>query len=455
MVDHNKSTSAPAPADSGERFSKSGFIFAAIGSAVGLGNMWKFPYITGKYGGAAFFLMFTVCLLAVGLPVLMAELTLGRAGRGSVSTSFNRLTKRKGWGALGFLMILAPFLILSFYSVVAGWTMYYAARSFSGQLFSNSDYSGQFSSFIGSWQPVWWMLLALVLTAAVIIKGVSAGIEKFNKILIPGLVILLLVLVVRSLTLDGAAEGVSFFLSPDFGKLSAESALVALGHAFFSLSLGMGTMITYGAYVDKRQSLGAGTMAIGLGDLLYAFLAGLIIFPTSFAFGIEPGEGPGLVFVALPAAFAAMPLGSLFGGLFFILLAFAALTSTVGLLEVPVAFACERFGWSRGLSVTAITVLLFILGIPSAISVGGAVDGWQFGEKTFFDWMDFICSNILLPLGGLIVTVFVGWVWKHAADEAGLTSGWFRIWIFMVRYIAPILVVLVLLYSAGALDFLF
>ncbi|WP_336774812.1 sodium-dependent transporter [Paenibacillus sp. MMO-58] len=455
MVDQNKSTAAPSLADGEERFSKSGFIFAAIGSAVGLGNMWKFPYITGKYGGAAFFLMFIVCLLAVGLPVLMAELAIGRGGRGSVSTSFNRLTKQKGWGALGFLMIAAPFLILSFYSVVAGWTMYYAVRSFSGQLFTTTDYSGQFNAFIGSWQPVWWMLLALVLTAAVIIKGVSAGIEKFNKILIPGLVILLLVLVVRALTLDGAGEGVSFFLSPDFSKLTAESALVALGHAFFSLSLGMGTMITYGAYVDKRQSLGAGTMAIGLGDLLYAFLAGLIIFPTSFAFGIEPGQGPGLVFVALPAAFAAMPLGSLFGGLFFILLAVASLTSTVGLLEVPVAFIRERYGWSRGLAVTVITVLLFLVGIPSAVSVGGAVSGLDFGGKTFFDWMDFVCSNIMLPLGGLIVTIFVGWVWKNAAEEAGLTAAWFWIWLFMVRYIAPILVVLVLLYSAGALDFLF
>ncbi|WP_336787452.1 sodium-dependent transporter [Paenibacillus sp. MMO-177] len=439
----------------GDQFSKSGFIFAAIGSAVGLGNMWKFPYITGKYGGAAFFLMFIICLLAVGLPVLMAELAIGKGGRGSVSTSFNRLTRQKGWGALGFLMILAPFLILSFYSVVAGWTMYYAVQSFTGRLFNSADYSAQFGSFIGSWQPVWWQLLAMVLTAAVIIKGVSGGIEKFNKILIPGLVILLLALVVRALTLDGAGEGVSFFLRPDFSKLSAESALVALGHAFFSLSLGMGTMITYGAYVDKRQSLGAATMAIGLGDLLYAFLAGLIIFPTSFAYGIEPSQGAGLVFVALPAAFAAMPFGSLFGGLFFVLLAFAALTSTVGLLEVPVAFVREKFNWSRSLSVVVVTLLVFLVGIPSAISVGGAVGGLQFGDKTFFDWMDFICSNILLPLGGLIVTIFVGWVWKNAAEAAGLKSAWFNVWLFMVRYIAPILVVLVLLYSAGALDFLF
>ncbi|GLX70075.1 sodium-dependent transporter [Paenibacillus glycanilyticus] len=454
MVDQNKSAPAPESAGGGERFSQSGFIFAAIGSAVGLGNMWKFPYITGKYGGAAFFLMFIVCLLAVGLPVLMAELTIGRGGRGSVSTSFNRLTKKKGWGTLGFLMVLAPFLILSFYAVIAGWTLYYAVQSFSGNLFSNSDYSATFGSFIGSWQPVWWMLLALVLTAFVIIKGVSSGIEKFNKILIPGLVILLVALVIRALTLKGAGDGVSFFLEPDFSKLTAQSALIALGHAFFSLSLGMGTMITYGAYVDKRQSLGVGTMAIGLGDLLYALLAGLIIFPTSFAFGIEPGQGPGLVFVALPAAFAAMPFGSLFGGLFFVLLAFAALTSTVGLLEVPVAFVRERFGWSRGKSVIIITLLIFIIGIPSAVSVGGAVD-ISFGHKTFFDWMDFICSYILLPVGGLIVTIFVGWIWRDAAKEAGVKSSWLYVWLFMVRYIAPILVLLVLLHSTGALDFLF
>ncbi|NIK71113.1 MULTISPECIES: sodium-dependent transporter [unclassified Paenibacillus] len=453
MVGHKQGEGSKP--NGGDQFSKSGFIFAAIGSAVGLGNMWKFPYITGKYGGAAFFLLFIICLLAVGLPVLMAELTIGKGGRGSVSTSFNRLTRQKGWGAIGFLMVIAPFLILSFYSVVAGWTMYYAVQSFTGHLFNSTDYGGQFGAFIGSWQPVWWQLLAMVLTAAVIIKGVSGGIEKFNKVLIPGLVILLLALVVRALTLGGAGEGVKFFLNPDFSKLSAESALVALGHAFFSLSLGMGTMITYGAYVDRRQSLGVATIAIGLGDLLYAFLAGLIIFPTSFAYGIEPSQGAGLVFVALPAAFAAMPFGSLFGGLFFVLLAFAALTSTVGLLEVPVAYVREKFGWSRSLSVIVITLLVFLVGIPSAVSVGGAVGGLQFGDKTFFDWMDFICSNILLPLGGLIVTIFVGWVWKNAAEDAGLTAAWFRIWLFMVRFIAPILVVLVLLYSTGALNFLF
>lgn len=433
----------------GERFSSSGFILAAIGSAVGLGNMWKFPYITGLYGGAAFFLLFIICLLVVGLPVLLAELAVGRGGRGNASTSLIRLSGNRLWGGFGFITILGAFVILSFYAVVAGWTIHYAILSFTGKLFEHNDYAALFTGFIGGWMPVLWQFIVMFLTGFIIIRGVSAGIEKFNKVLIPGLVILLLVLAVRALSLEGAGEGVSFFLRPDFSKLTAESALVALGHAFFSLSLGMGAMMTYGAYVDKRQSLGLATLAIGVGDLIYAFLAGLIIFPTTFVFGLEASQGPGLVFVALPAAFSAMPLGALFGGLFFVLLAFAALTSTVSLLEVPVAFVREAFGWSRKFSVILLTVLCFLLGVPSALSLGNKVPGLTFGGKSFFDWMDFVCSNIILPLGGLVVTLFVGYAWKGASEEAGLSSWWFRLWLFMLRYIAPILVLLVFLYSAG------
>ncbi|MCA0756143.1 sodium-dependent transporter [Paenibacillus sp. N4] len=436
-----------------ERFSSYGFILAAIGSAVGLGNMWKFPYITGLYGGAAFFLLFTICLLLVGLPVLLAELAVGRGGRGNPSTSLIRLSGSKLWGRLGFITILGPFVILSFYAVVAGWTMHYAVLSFTGKLFESGDYTGLFTNFIGSWLPVFWQFIVMLLTGFIIMLGVSAGIERFNKILIPGLVILLLVLVVRALTLEGAGEGVAFFLRPDFSKLTAESALVALGHAFFSLSLGMGAMITYGAYVDKRQSLGGATLAIGLGDLLYAFLAGLIIFPTTFVFDLEASQGPGLVFVALPAAFSAMPLGAFFGGLFFVLLAFAALTSAVSLLEVPVAFVREVLGWSRPFAVVLVSAACFLIGVPSALSLGGDGSGLNFGGKSLFDWVDFICSNIVLPLSGLIITLFVGYAWKGAAEEAGLTVWWFRVWMFMIRFVAPVLVLLVFLYSAGLISF--
>ncbi|WP_339820137.1 sodium-dependent transporter [Paenibacillus sp. FSL R7-0216] len=436
-----------------ERFSSTGFILAAIGSSVGLGNMWKFPYITGENGGAAFFLLFIICLILIGLPLLLAELAIGRAGRGSASTSFVKAGGPKAFGLLGLLQVIAPFLILSFYVIVAGWTLHYAIQSFSGNLFANSDYAGQFSSFTEGYMPLVWQAVAVLITGIVVGKGISGGIEKFNKVLIPGLIVLLIILMIRALTLPGAGAGVSFFLQPDFSKLSPEAALVALGHAFFSLSLGMGILLTYGAYVDKRQSLGPATLAIGAGDLIYAFIAGLIIFPTTASFGLESDAGPSLVFIALPAAFSAMPLGAFFGGLFFILLAIAALTSSVSLLEVPVTYVMDRWGWGRGKSVTIISVLVLLIGLPSVFSFGAVPVFTDMGGKSFFDWLDFMTSNILLPLGGLITTVFAGYFWKNAAEAAGLKAGWFRVWLFMVRYIAPVLVFLVLLHTTGIIKF--
>ncbi|WP_326044518.1 sodium-dependent transporter [Paenibacillus macerans] len=415
--------------------------------------MWKFPYITGENGGAAFFLLFIICLILIGLPLLLAELAIGRAGRGSAATSFVKAGGSKIFGQLGLLQVIAPFLILTFYVIVAGWTLHYAVQSFSGALYSNSDYSGQFSSFSQGYMPIIWQAVAILITGLVVGKGISGGIEKFNKVLIPGLIILLIVLMIRAVTLPGAGAGVSFFLHPDFSKLSPEAALVALGHAFFSLSLGMGILLTYGAYVDKRQSLGAATLAIGAGDLIYAFIAGLIIFPTTASFGIQPDAGPSLVFIALPAAFSAMPLGAFFGGLFFVLLAIAALTSAVSLLEVPVSYVMDRWGWGRVKSVVIISILVLLVGLPSVLSFGIIPALTEMGGKTFFDWLDFITSNILLPLGGLITTVFVGYFWKNAAEAAGLKAGWFRVWLFMVRYIAPVLVFLVLLHTTGIIKF--
>lgn len=436
-----------------ERFSSTGFILAAIGSSVGLGNMWKFPYITGEHGGAAFFLLFIICLVVIGLPLLLAELAIGRAGRGSAATSFVKAGGHKVFGHLGLLQVIAPFLILTFYVIVAGWTLHYAVLSFSGNLYNNTDFAGQFTTFTSGYMPIIWQVAAIAITGWIVVKGVSKGIEKFNKILIPGLVILLIVLMIRAVTLPGAGEGVSFFLKPDFSKLTPEAALVALGHAFFSLSLGMGILLTYGAYVDKRQSLGQATLAIGAGDLIYAFIAGLIIFPTTASFGIEPDVGPRLVFIALPAAFSAMPLGSLFGGLFFILLAIAALTSSVSLMEVPVSYVMDRWRWGRTKSVLIIGTLIMLIGLPSALSFGIVPELTIIGGKSFFDWLDFITSNILLPVGGLITTIFAGYFWKQAADSTGLTAGWFRIWLFMLRYIAPILVLLVLLHTTGVIKF--
>lgn len=436
----------------GERFSRAGFILAAIGSSVGLGNMWKFPYITGENGGAAFFLLFIVCLLLIGLPVLLAELAIGRSGRGSAATAFIKAGGHKGWLAAGLLQVLTPFIILSFYVIIAGWTLQYAVTSFSGSLFSNSDFGGQFDSFIGGYLPLVWQLVSVLITGWIVAKGVSNGIEKFNKVLIPAMLVLLIILMIRAITLPGAGAGVSFFLNPDFSQLTTESALVALGHAFFSLSLGMGILVTYGSYVDKNQSLGAATVAVGAGDLIYAFIAGLIIFPTTFSFGIAPDQGPKLIFVALPAAFSAMPLGFLFGGLFFILLAIAALTSAVSLLEVPVKYFMERLSWSRSRSVWVISLAVFIVGLPSALSMG-LVPEFNINGTNLFDWMDFMASNIMLPIGGLLVTIFAGYFWKTAAEASGLKSGWFKVWLFMLRYVAPILVLLVLLHTSGIIHF--
>lgn len=437
---------------SGERFSRMGFILAAIGSSVGLGNMWKFPYITGENGGAAFFLLFIVCLLLIGLPVLLAELAIGRSGRGSAATAFIKAGGHKGWLAAGLLQVLTPFIILSFYVIIAGWTLQYALKSFSGTLFANPDYAGQFNSFVGGYMPIVWQLLSVIIAGWIVAKGVSNGIEKFNKVLIPAMMVLLIILMIRAITLPGAGAGVSFFLNPDFSQLTTESALVALGHAFFSLSLGMGILITYGSYVDKDQSLGAATVAVGAGDLLYAFIAGLIIFPTTFSFGIAPDQGPSLIFIALPAAFSAMPLGFLFGGLFFLLLSIAALTSSVSLLEVPVKYFMERLSWSRSRAVWTISLAVFIVGLPSVLSIG-LLPEWTIGSKSVFDWMDFVASNIMLPLGGLLVTIFAGYFWKKAAEASGLNAGWFRIWLFMLRYVAPILVLLVLLHTSGIIHF--
>lgn len=435
-----------------ERFTSTGFILAAIGSSVGLGNMWKFPYITGKHGGAAFFLLFIICLIIVGLPILLAEMAIGRGGRGNPSVSLYNLTGKKYWSIFGFLSVITAFLIMSYYAVVAGWTLQYTIESFTGGLFqSDLDYKSKFESFASGYMPLLWQAVVMLICGWIIARGVSGGIEKFNKILIPGFFVILVILMWRSLTLPGAGEGVEFFLKPDFTKLNAESALIALGHAFFSLSLGMGCMLTYGSYVEKKQSLGTATLAIGFGDLVYAFIAGLVIFPTVFSYGLQPGEGVGLAFMALPAAFSQMPFGFFFGGLFFLLLAIAALTSAISILEVPVAYAMHKWQWSRKKASFYVTALCFIIGIPSALSVGGILSGVTFGNKGIFDSMDFLTSYILMPLGGLIVSLFTGYAWKLAGEEAGLSGFWYKAWMFSLRVLSPILILLIFLYSVGLL----
>lgn len=433
-----------------EQFSSAGFILAAIGSSVGLGNMWKFTYVTGANGGGAFFLLFVLFMCIVGLPVLLGEMSIGRAGRGDAVLSFAKLSGKKWWGIFGFLGVLAAFLVMTYYSAIAGWTLHYAIQSLSGNLFSHPDYSQFFADFTGGYMPVIWQIVVLALCGIIIAKGISGGIERFNKIVIPGLLIILIVMLFRTLTLDGAAEGVSYFLKPDFSQLTFHAALMALGLAFFSLSLGMGAMLTYGAYVDKHQSLPHATLAVGAGNLAYALIAGLIIFPTTFTFGIAPDQGPGLVFIALPAAFASMPYGSLFGGLFFILLAIAAITSCLALIEVPVAFLMRKWNLNRVKATLILMGSLYVLALPIGLASGGGVlSEVTWGGRNLYDWVDFVTSNVMLPLGGLFVTLLIGYAWKHSAEETGLKGFMLRLWVITMRYIAPILIVAILLSSIG------
>jgi len=434
-----------------DQFSSFGFIMAAIGSAVGIGNMWKFPYLTGSNGGGAFLFVFIICLVLVGIPILLAELSLGRAGRGDAMSCFQvlALKQRKLWASFGLLSIIAAFMIYSFYIVVTGWTFNYAVESFSGALYQKPDFAAYFNEFSGGGWPLFYMIVTVVIAAVVLMKGVSKGIELFNKILIPVLGVLLVVLMVVSFTLPGAKQGVEFFLKPDFSELSIQSTLVALGQAFFSLSLGMGAMVTYGAYVEKDQSLGRATLAVSVGNIIYAVIAGLIIFPMTFSYGLEPAAGPGLIFVALPTAFANMPFGHMLGGFFFLLIAFAALTSCVSVLEVIIAFVIKHLGWTRRRAVTVLSCLSAVIAVPISLSVGGPIAEWKLFGFNLFDLFDYIASNIFLPIAGLGVTLFVGYISKTAAKEANLQPGMSKVWLTLLRYVVPVFVILIFLYSTG------
>ncbi|MCG8685409.1 MAG: sodium-dependent transporter, partial [Desulfobacterales bacterium] len=316
---------------------KYGFIAAAAGSAIGLGNIWKFPYITGIYGGSAFIIVYLICILLIGLPIMLSEITVGRRAQKGIFGAYKTLAPGTPWFFSGYMGIAAAFLILSFYGVVAGWTMEYVVKAVTGTFSGKTpdEIGTMFGSFIGQpFKPLIWQLTFMALTCFIVIAGIKNGIEKYSKILMPILLAILLLLCIRSVTLEGASKGFEFLFSPDFSKLSGEAILAALGHAFFSLSLGMGTLITYGSYVKKTENIAPLAAHITIADTVIALLAGTAIFPAVFAFGITPSAGPGLVFVTLPNVFQQMPLGYIFCILFFFLLAIAALTSSISILEV-------------------------------------------------------------------------------------------------------------------------
>ncbi|WP_321337150.1 sodium-dependent transporter [Breoghania sp.] len=430
--------------------SRFGFILAAAGSAVGLGNIWKFPYITGENGGAAFLLLYLGIVFTIGLSVLLAEVALGRAGQTDAFSAFKALG-HKGWTVVGALGLTIAFLILSFYSVIAGWTIAYVIKSANGA-FSGLDIGAVGDSFVGfisnPWQPLLYQALFVVLTVFVVLKGVASGIERVSKILMPVLFLILLALVARSVTLSGAEKGLRFFLSPDFSKIDGTIFMAALGQAFFSLSIGMAAMLTYGSYLDSGTRIGRSAWYIVSLDTMVAVLSGLAILPAVFAFGLDPEAGPALTFITLPTVFQAMPGGLIFGPAFFVLLLIAALTSSVSLLEPLVAVLCDR-GFGRVQATIGIGMVIFLLGVPSSLSQGIWADYKIFG-MAFLDLLDFLTANIMLPISGLMVAIFVGWVMgPRAANEVTVDGEHpgilLTLWIFILRFIAPVAILAILI----------
>lgn len=430
-----------------------GFVLAASGSAIGLGNVWKFPYITGQNGGGAFVLIYLVCIFAVGLPIMLAEFTLGRKTNLNPVGAFKTLQPNTAWVGIGYMGVVAGFLILSFYGVVGGWTLAYIVKSFSQSVleFQSPKDAGQFfGQFIANpTEVVIYQALFMGLCMAIVIRGVHGGIERACAILMPTLFVILLILMVRSLTLPGAMEGVKFYLSPDFSKITPSVILIALGQAFFSLSLGMGAMLTYGSYLSEKENLVSATVYVVLFDTMIALLVGMVIFPAVFAMGLEPAEGPSLVFSVLPAVFSSMPFGTVVSVIFFVLLAIAAITSGISLLEVVVAYFIDQVGWARKKAVLTVGLIIFALGIPSGLSFGVMSDA-KFMDKTFFDIVDNIASNYLLPLGGMLTAIFVGWKWgiakaREEIEKHETRFHWANLWGFLIRYVTPVAVAFVFL----------
>ena len=393
---------------------KIGFILAASGSAIGLGNIWKFPFITGQYGGAAFVLTYLICIALIGVPVMLIEFVLGRRTQLNPVGAFKTLAPGTSWFLVGGLGVASGFVILSYYSVVAGWTLGYMFVAISGafQQFTDSAQAGSFFNSYGgnTFYSLLTHFIFIGMCIFVVIKGIKGGIEKYSKILMPVLLLILIVLVIRGLTLPGAEKGISFLFKPDFTKLNGNTILVALGHAFFTLSLGMGAMVTYGSYLKKDDNLISSAALIVFLDTSIALLAGIAIFTAVFSFNLDPAAGPALIFHVLPAVFPKMPGGYIFGIMFFSLLLIAALTSGISLLEVVISYFVDQKGWSRTKATFIFGSMIALLGVPSALSQGLLADVKIFG-MTFFDLMDYMSFKYMLPIGGFLMTIFVAYYW--------------------------------------------
>ncbi len=452
---------SPRKSIHGQWSSRLAFVLAATGSAVGLGNIWKFPYIAGENGGGAFVLVYLACIAVIGIPIMMAEVLIGRRGRQSPVNTMRELAAEanagRAWVLLGWAGVLAGFLILSYYSVIAGWALAYVFRTGSG-LFTGLTADGVqsiFTSLVSDPERlVAWHTIFITMTMVVVARGVRGGLEKAVKFLMPALFVLLFVLVGFAWNSGSFEQGLEFLFQPDFSKLSGNGILIAMGHAFFTLSLGMGAIMVYGSYLPAGTSIAKVSIAVSVMDTLVALLAGMAIFPIVFANGLEPGAGPGLIFQTLPIAFGHMDYGAFFGMLFFVLLVFAAWSSAISLIEPAVAWLVENKGMTRVTASVAAGFVTWLFGLRTVVSFNlwsefKPLSAYEvFADSTVFDLLDYLTANIMLPLGGLLIAVFAAWKMSRASsvDELGMGDRFFyRLWRFLVRYITPVAVIIVFL----------
>ena len=431
-------------------------VLVAAGSSVGLGNIWRFPYVAGDNGGGAFLLIYILCVLLLGLPVMVAEFTVGRASKRNAVGAYRALNPR--WSALGYNSVIAAFLILGFYFVVSGWTAEYMVHSVTGSLAKLStpeEYGSVFQNFISNpWRPVLYTALFVLLTHFVIALGVQKGIERSSKLLMPLLFVILIALAIHAMTMPGSGEGLKFFFKPDFSKVTASTFLVALGQAFFSLSIGLGTMVTYASYFKPDTNLRHTALNVTILDTMVAILAGVVIFPAVFSAGIEPSSGPSLVFITLPGIFNTMPLSMVWSAVFFLLLVIAALTSTISLHEVITAYLHEEWHMSRRAAAWATTVATMALGAVASLSLG-VLGGWKICGLNIFDSLDYVTANILLPVGGFFTSIFVGWrldkriLKEQITNNGTLKFRIYKLYIFLLRYVCPIILLLIFLDNLG------
>lgn len=392
--------------------SRLGFILAAAGSAVGLGNIWRFPYVAGENGGAAFIIIYLIAVILIGFPLMCTEVALGRKSQKNPVGAFSALSQKKYWKIVGILIVVVAAFILSYYSVIGGWSLAYMSKSVMSGFKPGIDYEELFGSHISQiGVPIIWHGLFMILTLAIIESGVIKGIQKWSKILMPSLFLLLIAMALRSLTLPGATGGIEFFLKPDFSKITFSTIQAAISQAFYSLSIGMGPLITYGSYLGKEDNIPDNVGWVAGMDTMVAIIAGLAIFPAVFAMGYAPDAGAGLAFITLPAVFSQMPGGSLFGFIFFLLLSVAALTSAMSLLEVVVAWLIDEKGWDRRKASIGLGIVIFIIGLPATLGYSVLSDV-KFLGMDLLDTYDFITNNMVLPITGLFTCLFAAYVWK-------------------------------------------